>query len=149
MHKQTDIYISKGNAFSDLASIACRIAEKAIAANQTILFVCESDIDAKSLDELLWSYRESSFLPHQQSVSPSPSYPIAIASSQGANDPSFKATDTNICVYLGPTKLAEEPQMKRRMFIVRNDQKQLESARALFKQLKSNGEDINTHDLRR
>lgn len=43
---------------------ACRLAEKAWLTGNQVLIRAESEFDAEGIDELLWTYRPDSFVPH-------------------------------------------------------------------------------------
>ncbi len=45
-------------------AFACRLAEKAYRLDNTVHIHANSHADARRLDELLWTYRDGSFVPH-------------------------------------------------------------------------------------
>jgi len=150
MSEQTDIYINKGSSFTELATLACRLSEKVLDAKQTATIVCASEMDAKSLDETLWSFRDDAFIPHQASTSVSKNYPVAVThyeALESAADSQDTKTDT--LIYLEPRLLSREPTHTRRLILVSNDEKNLNEGRALFKRLKTSVAKIQTHDLRK
>lgn len=44
----------------------CRLIEKVYKKGHQIFVVCENDTEAKRLDDLLWTYHPTSFIPHQR-----------------------------------------------------------------------------------
>ena len=45
--------------------VACRLAEKAYLRDMTVVMLGESGAEAEALDELLWTFSERSFVPHE------------------------------------------------------------------------------------
>jgi DNA polymerase-3 subunit chi len=75
MTERVDFYVLKSAAAKQRWAFACRLTEKAYLKDLKILIVNDSLADAKALDELLWTFNERSFIPHQicldeQSVDP-------------------------------------------------------------------------------
>jgi len=61
---QIDFYILPQTEREARFAFACRLIEKAHALGHRIYVHAETENDASALDELLWSYRPASFLPH-------------------------------------------------------------------------------------
>lgn len=59
---RVDFYILKSNQNRELA--ACRLCEKAWQQGMRIHIQAESESQALQLDELLWTFRDGSFVPH-------------------------------------------------------------------------------------
>jgi DNA polymerase III subunit chi len=75
MTERVDFYVLKSAAAKQRWTFACRLTEKAYLKDLKIVIVNDSLADAKALDELLWTFNERSFIPHQicldeQSVDP-------------------------------------------------------------------------------
>jgi DNA polymerase-3 subunit chi len=58
-------YILKGEQEHDRQVFACRLIEKAYVQGQHIYVHTESAQQTEQLDQLLWSFRSDSFVPHQ------------------------------------------------------------------------------------
>ena len=62
---------------------ACRIIEKAYIRHHRVFVYADNKADAEAMDELLWTFKEDSFIPHNlQGEGPEPPPPIQI----GFND---------------------------------------------------------------
>ena len=59
-----DFYILKQAGQQSRQSFACRLAEKAYRLDNTVHIHASSQSDAQRLDELLWTFRDGSFVPH-------------------------------------------------------------------------------------
>ena len=58
-----DFYVI-GDPHSDPRRVACRLVEKAWRQGHAVFVHTDSDYDAQRMDDLLWTYRQDSFLPH-------------------------------------------------------------------------------------
>jgi DNA polymerase III subunit chi len=65
MTERVDFYVLKSAAAKQRWAFACRLTEKAYLKDLKIVIVNDTLADAKSLDELLWTFNEGSFIPHQ------------------------------------------------------------------------------------
>ena len=62
---QIDFYILADKAKSDKFHLACRLTDKAYQAGHRVCITTDSDRDAQHMDELLWTFSERSFIPHE------------------------------------------------------------------------------------
>lgn len=62
---QVDFYISSGASDEALLRLASRIAEKAVECGQQVYINAADEAQAHKLDEMLWTFSQSSFLPHR------------------------------------------------------------------------------------
>ncbi len=137
-----DFYIL--NESSPLARLhfACRLIEKAYKMQHRIYVHTENQTDAHQLDEMLWTYRDDSFLPHNLfGEGPEPSPPIQIG---------IHATPTNhrdILMNLGLEVPACHTQFSRIIELIPSDTEQQEKGRARYRYYRAQGFEINTHKL--
>jgi DNA polymerase-3 subunit chi len=68
MTERVDFYILKSAVARQRFGFACRLAEKAYLHDLKVVILQDNLDDAKALDELLWTFNERSFVPHQISV---------------------------------------------------------------------------------
>ncbi len=61
-----DFYILATTDTSGRERFACRLTEKAFRAGHRIYLNSESRTQAEQLDQLLWTFRPGSFIPHRQ-----------------------------------------------------------------------------------
>ncbi len=141
MAPKIDFYIIAEDAKARL-NFACRLIEKAFKHRHRIYIHTENQIEAHQLDELLWTYREESFLPHNlYGEGPDPAPPIQIG---------FDATpekQRDILINLNreiPTFFA---QFNRVLEIVANDPELQATLREHYKYYKAQGYEVNTHKL--
>jgi DNA polymerase-3 subunit chi len=60
-----DFYILSSDSLDARLRFACRIADKAYQQRQNVVLYAGSPVEAQQLDELLWTYSQSSFVPHR------------------------------------------------------------------------------------
>lgn len=60
-----DFYILPADSIEQRHVFACRLAEKAYKLDNQIYLHCDDAAQANQLDQLLWTWRTSSFLPHR------------------------------------------------------------------------------------
>lgn len=60
-----DFYILQENASEARWRFACRVVDKALRSGHTVLLTVDSSEDAQQLDDLLWTFKPESFIPHQ------------------------------------------------------------------------------------
>ena len=61
---RVDFYILRDTAESACALFACRLTEKAVKQGHQVYINAESAVQLLQLDDLLWTFRAGSFLPH-------------------------------------------------------------------------------------
>lgn len=62
---QVDFYVLERVDERSRYALACKLAEKAWRLENTIHIHTKSKADAERLDELLWTFRDGSFVPHE------------------------------------------------------------------------------------
>jgi DNA polymerase III subunit chi len=65
MTERVDFYVLHSTVAKQRWIFACRLTEKAYLKNLRVLILSESAADAKAVDELLWTFSDRSFVPHQ------------------------------------------------------------------------------------
>ena len=64
MTDRVDFYLLKSGAAKPRWTFACRLTEKAYLLNLNVVIWNDSAADIETLDELLWTFNERSFVPH-------------------------------------------------------------------------------------
>jgi DNA polymerase III subunit chi len=65
MTEKVDFYVLKSTVEKQRWSIACRLTEKAYLRDMRVVILNESAADAQAFDDLLWTFSDRSFVPHQ------------------------------------------------------------------------------------
>ena len=64
LHKKADFYLLATPAPESMYTFACRLTEKVASLGKRIFFLCRDEEQLTQLDDLLYSFRPDSFLPH-------------------------------------------------------------------------------------
>lgn len=122
--------------------IACRLLEKAYKCGHRIYVSCQNEEDAQHLDELLWTFKEESFIPHNlKGEGPEPPPPIQIGfdgEPRGFQD---------ILLNLAETIPPYFERFKRVMEIVAADDASKEQSREHYRSYRAKGCDLHTHQM--
>ena len=62
---RVDFYILEGQSPSGRLKLACKLAEKAYLAAQTVLVWHTDPAELKAFDQMLWVFNDGSFVPHE------------------------------------------------------------------------------------
>jgi DNA polymerase-3 subunit chi len=74
-----DFYVLSGGDTAERLRFACRLVEKVYHLRQRVHVHTSSAPDAAAFDELLWTFRQGSFVPHEVSrAGQSPQSPVTI-----------------------------------------------------------------------
>ncbi len=137
-----DFYIIPESDAKTRLLFACRLIEKAYQNKHRIYIHTENQQEAHQLDELLWTYREDSFLPHNlYGEGPDPAPPIQI----GYSVVPEKQRD----ILLNLNKQVPEffTNFNRVLEIVSSDATLQAISREHYRYYKTQGHEINTHKL--
>ena len=139
---RVDFYLLKNDPPDAPWLIACRLLEKAYLRGHRVFVFCENEADAKHVDELLWTYKEESFIPHNlQGEGPEP--PPAVQIGYGQEPRAFN----DILLNLAQTIPSFHSRFRRIMEIVRDDEAAKEISRAHYREYKAKRFELHTHEL--
>jgi DNA polymerase III subunit chi len=140
---RVDFYVMEEAAPAARLKVACRLAEKAYLASQRALIWHTERAELAALDELLWTFADGSFVPHEWLTSNAPAEAPVLLS---AGPLPVEAFDFVI-------NLAAEPppflHLSRRIAeIIDGDEGRRRAGRARFKAYRELGIVPSTHTLR-
>lgn len=140
---RVDFYVIEGTAIPARLKVACRLAEKAYLASQRALIWHTDRAELEMLDELLWTFADGSFVPHDWLTSNAAAEAPVLLSAAAV-----PATRFDFVVNLA----ADPPpflQLTRRVAeIVDGDEERRRAGRARFKAYRELGVEPATHTLR-
>jgi DNA polymerase-3 subunit chi len=140
---RVDFYILDAPGEIVRQKFACRLAEKAYRMHNTVHIQTGSRQVAEQLDELLWTFRDGSFVPHQ----------IADGSAADAESPvtiGFERREPGNCDLLInlTDSVPENPgSFPRVAEIVTSDEQALSLSRERFATYRDQGHSLDTHKL--
>lgn len=83
---RVDFYVLETAGLTGRLNFVCRLAEKAYGTLQNIYAHTESPDVAGQLDQLLWTFRQGSFIPHELLQGSTPRAPVSIGTQQHSLD---------------------------------------------------------------
>ena len=140
---QVDFYILGNNATSDRFQLTCRLTEKAYQEGHRVMIATESDRDAKVINDMLWTYREQSFIPHDLDTDSSKHAPVLIASNLQHTD------EHDVLINLGTEIPACFGQFERLLEPVDKDEQHKIAGRKRYRYYRDCGYSINNHEINR
>lgn len=123
--------------------LACKLAEKAWRLENTVYIHTNSRSDAATLDELLWTFRDGSFVPHAVvgADAATADSPILIGCEKDA------ARSCDLLINLGDDIPPFAPSFPRIAELVTSDDRCRKLSRKRFVEYRDQGHEINTHNL--
>ena len=120
----------------------CRLTEKAYSLGHRIHIQAESDEQSKLLDDLLWQYAPSSFIPHTtQDGSGDSRDPVSLRTNL------TDAKHADVLINLGDQASRAEDQFSRINEVISADPESLEQGRNKYRYYKSKDYQIETFKL--
>ncbi|MGK0500039.1 MAG: DNA polymerase-3 subunit chi [Oceanicoccus sp.] len=148
---KVDFYILPEESVGQRHLFACRLADKAFKLGLQIYIHCDDNAQANALDQLLWSWRNSSFLPHQISTDDKASTERKNAAIQVGyeNGQGTAATQSGLLINLSNHVPEFFSRFERLSEIVVQTDVVTTSTRANFRFYRNRGYQLETHDLRK
>ena len=132
--------VSQATAINSKALFACRLIEKAYLRGHQLFVYCNNKQDAEALDELLWIFKEDSFIPHNlQGEGPERPPPIQIGyerEPRGFSEILLNFADTIPDFF---------NRFQRVMEIVPNEEQAKEISRLHYREYRAKGCVLKTH----
>jgi DNA polymerase-3 subunit chi len=144
MTERVDFYILKSATARQRWAFACRLTEKAYLRDLRVLILNENIADAQALDELLWTFNERCFVPHDFCVDPKsadPATPVHLTLQLDA------APDADLLVNLAARLPERWDRFARIAEIVDADEERRRLGRERFKAYRDLKLTLETHQL--
>jgi DNA polymerase-3 subunit chi len=139
---RVDFYLLTSDQPQARGLVACRLLEKAYYKGHRVYVFCDNQKDAEFIDELLWTFRDDSFIPHNlQGEGPEPPPPVQIGYDKEPRG--FNDILLNMSQQIPPFY----NKFKRVMELVSNVEAEKEQSRAHYKEYRSKGCELHTHNI--
>jgi len=139
---RVDFYLLNSNQPQAVWLVACRLLEKAYRRGHRVFVYCDNQRDAEHLDELLWTYKDDSFIPHNiQGEGPEPAPAVQIGygvEPRGFND---------ILLNMAPSIPSYFSRFKRIIEIVAASEEAKTLSRAHFREYRASQCQMHTHNI--
>jgi len=139
---QVDFYILQDSQPDARTLLTCRLTEKAFKQGHQVYINTESGQQLKILDDMLWTFRDGSFLPHgRYEANVGSTHPVLLGYAVEPEGPS------DVLVNLSNDIPVFFSRFNRVAELVGGDEAQRESARERYRFYKDRGYALNTHNL--
>jgi DNA polymerase-3 subunit chi len=142
---RVDFYILEESSASARLKLACRLAEKAYLAAQTALVWHTDASELKTFDEMLWTFMDGSFVPHDMIAAGATEGDTPVLLSAGTAPRASVDIIINLASDLPPCL----SQTRRVAEIIDGDDTRRRAGRARFKAYRDLGIQPASHNLRR
>jgi len=140
---RVDFYVLQRVDERSRYTLACKLAEKAYRLDNTVYIHTRNRSDAAQLDELLWTFRDGSFVPHcvNGSTDGTETSPVTIGSEIDGIEP--RDLLINLCDEI-PAFADSFPRVAE---LVTSDEECRRLSRQRFVEYRNQGHSIQTHNL--
>lgn len=139
-----DFYIIEEGSEQVTEKFICRLAEKAWSQNNTIYIHTENESHAEKFDELLWTFNEDSFVPHQLAASENDEKTIVIGHKTTAEIPT---THHGVLINLNHEIPSFFSQFERVAEIITMDEISRSKGRERYQFYRDRGYALETHKM--
>ena len=136
-----DFYLLAGVDPRDRRVYACRLAEKAWRQGYRVYVRAAAEAETSLLDDLLWTFRQGSFVPHETHPGASPETPILIG--HGPAPENFG----EVLVNLAADVPSDYGRFERVAEIIDQNADIKRDGRTRFRFYQDHGHEVQTHDL--
>ena len=141
---RVDFYVLEESSAAGRLRLACRLAEKAYLAAQVAL-VWHTDVqELKAFDDMLWTFMDGSFVPHEMLTAGASSTETPVLLSAGTAPP----VPVDIIINLAPDVPTCLAQTRRVAEIIDGDDSRRRAGRTRFKAYRDLGIQPASHNIR-
>jgi DNA polymerase-3 subunit chi len=141
--ERADFYVLEGSDARERLKFACRVVDKAFGAEQRVLVWLDDAAAVQQFDDLLWTFAQDSFIPHEAVGAESSWEDAPVLLSCGAAAPA--GVDVLINLSGGVPPAAQSAA--RVIEIIDADPARRQAGRARFKQYRALGIEPGTHNI--
>jgi DNA polymerase-3 subunit chi len=141
---RVDFYVLDDSSAVARLKLACRLAEKAYLAAQTALVWHTDPDELRAFDDLLWTFMDGSFVPHEMLTGDGSSTETPVLLSAGT----MPSHDVDIVINLSPEVPGCLSRTRRVAEIIDGDDGRRRAGRARFKFYRDLGVQPASHNIR-
>ena len=140
---RVDFYVLRASGEIARQQFACRLAEKAYKLDNRVHIHVNGPESAARMDDLLWTFRDGSFVPHELlgTAAGQPESPVTISSNR------FPPGDCDLLINLGDSIPEEARSFPRVAEVVTSDEECKSLSRQRFVDYRDQGHTLDTHNL--
>ncbi|HEY4214382.1 MAG TPA: DNA polymerase III subunit chi [Steroidobacteraceae bacterium] len=142
---RVDFYVIEDGGGHARLTLACKLAEKAYLAQQSVLVWHTDPQELRSFDDMLWTFRDGSFVPHE-ALAPDALAPIQLTA--GAAPQAPVDLIINLAADVPPCIAQSAPPITKRVIeIIDGDEGRRRAGRARFKAYRDLGVTPASHNV--
>jgi DNA polymerase-3 subunit chi len=141
---RVDFYVIEEASAAARLRLACRLTEKAWLSGATVLVWHTDRAELESFDELLWTFSDGSFVPHDWLTSNAREERTPVSLSADATP----EVDADVVVNLASEPPTFLPRVRRLVEVLDGEEARRRAGRARFKAYRELGLEPNFHALR-
>jgi len=141
--ERADFYVLEGSDARERLKFACRVIDKAFGAEQRVLVWLEDAAAVQNFDDLLWTFAQDSFIPHEPVSGESNWEDSPVLLSCASAPPSGADVLINLSNAVPPAAQAAT----RVIEIIDADPVRRQAGRERFKQYRAQGIEPATHNI--
>jgi DNA polymerase-3 subunit chi len=141
--ERVDFYVIDGTDARERWRFACRVIDKAFNAEHRVLVWLENAADVQAFDDLLWTFAQDSFIPHEP-LGPESDWeesPVLLSCER------LPAATPDVIVNLAAGLPRGVAEVARIVEIIDADAARRQAGRARFKQYRELGIEPQTHNI--
>ena len=140
---QVDFYVLNASGETNRQRFACRLAEKAYRLQNTVHIQVADQQSAAQLDELLWTFRDGSFVPHEvlENSAAKGASPVTISID------CLPAGNCDLLINLSNGMPKDSAAFPRVAEIVTSDDESKKRSRQHFAEYRNEGHKLDSHKL--
>jgi DNA polymerase-3 subunit chi len=139
--ERADFFVLEGSDARARWRYACQEIEKAFLAEERVLVWLDNEADVAAFDDLLWTFADRSFIPHEPLSPESDWEESPVLLSAGREPPSAPQTIVNLAMGAPP----DLERVSRLVEIIDADPARRQAGRERFKQYRAMGVEPVTH----
>ena len=141
MPGQVDFYVRSATSTDALERFACRLVEQVWQRGHAVLVLAASDSAARRLDDLLWTFRDESFVPHRRLGTDDPpvTEPVVIGT------PGSWSGMLDVLLNLTPDVPDESARAARIAEVVPDSGPGRDAGRRRYREYRDRGFELRTH----
>ena len=145
MPAQVDFYVRPESSPDALEGFACRLVETVWQRGHGVLVLTASEVAARRLDDLLWTFRDESFVPHRRIGTGAPADAEPVSEPVIVGTPGAWSGDLDVLVNLTPSVPEEAARAVRIAEIVPASGAGRDAGRERYREYRSRGFELRTH----
>jgi len=144
--KQVDFYLISNQVNNAKYKLASRLSNKLQRLKQSALIVTDNEQATTLLDQVMWSFSDTSFLAHEHIGDDNHSSSIQIGDASLAS-PNLLEKNHNVLINISSEVPIFNHHFSRIAEIVEQDEQSKTAARVRFKRYQTEGFEIKTHQI--